>query len=106
LVAFAVSARSMLARVQPTATVASESSSPRKHDHQQPPEPRAAKLRDDAEAACREGDWRKCENKLNHAQKLDPSGEDDARVQRLRADLGRASRSDGAAAPKAQDSLQ
>jgi hypothetical protein len=104
LVAFAVTARTMLARV-PTTPVASDNPAPRKHDRPQA-EPRAAKLRDDAEAACREGDWRKCENKLNHAQKLDPPGEDEPRVQKLRSDLDRALRSDGAAAPKAQDSLQ
>jgi hypothetical protein len=100
LVVFALNARTMLGHVQPAAPAASENVPSRKHDgQQQPPEARAAKLRDDAEAACREGDWRKCENKLNHAQKLDPPGDSEPRVQKLRSDIDRAARSDAAVAP-------
>jgi hypothetical protein len=99
LVALALNGRTMLGWAQSASPEASESA-PRKHDRQASPE-RAPKLRDDAEAACREGDWRKCENKLNHAQRLDPSGENDPHVQKLRADL--ATRLDGAIAPRGQD---
>jgi hypothetical protein len=102
LVAFALNARTMLGWAQPASPETSEPAA-RKHDRQASPELRAPKLRDDAEEACREGDWRKCENKLNHAQRLDPPGETDPRVQKLRADLDRATRLDGAVAPRGQD---
>jgi hypothetical protein len=102
LVAFAFNARTMLGWAQPVSPETSEPGA-RKHDRQAQAESRAPKLRDDAEGACREGDWRKCENKLNHAQRLDPSGENDPRVQKLRADLDRAMRLDGAVAPRGQD---
>lgn len=102
LVGFAFSARTILGWGQPASPETSEPEA-RKHDRQASPEQRAPKLRDDAEAACRDGDWRKCENKLNHAQRLDPSGETDPRVQRLRADIDRAMRPDGAIAPRGQE---
>jgi hypothetical protein len=101
VVALALGGRTMLGWAQSASPETSESA-PRRHERQGSPE-RAPKLRDDAEAACREGDWRKCENKLNHAQRLDPSGENDPRVQKLRADVDRATRLDGAAAPRGQD---
>ena len=40
----------------------------------------AAKLRDDAFGACAQGLWGACEEKLNAARALDPSGEQDAKV--------------------------
>jgi hypothetical protein len=102
LVALALNARTILGWAQPPSLESSEPAA-RKHERQASPELRAPKLREDAETACRDGDWRKCENKLNHAQRLDPSGETDPRVQKLRADLDRAMRLDGATATRGQD---
>jgi hypothetical protein len=48
------------------------------------PEERAAKLREDAYASCRDTLWAQCRNRLDEAQKLDPAGEADPRVQAAR----------------------
>jgi hypothetical protein len=45
---------------------------------------RAGKLRTDAFGACDEGYWALCDGKLDEAQKLDPAGEGDPRVQAAR----------------------
>jgi hypothetical protein len=47
----------------------------------------AAKLRDDAEAACTDGKWGLCERKLDEAALHDPAGEKEPRVVKLRADI-------------------
>jgi hypothetical protein len=41
-------------------------------------------LRDDAFGACADSLWALCDRKLDEAQKLDPGGESDARVQAAR----------------------
>jgi hypothetical protein len=58
-----------------------------KADREESREARAARLRSEAAAACGALDWRKCENKLEHARRIDPSGESDRAVQRLREEL-------------------
>ena len=74
-------------------------------DHQLPPSPgpsptregpspeelaQARKLRDDALAACDHGEWFDCAVGLDDAQKLDPAGEQEPRVQEARRRLGEA----------------
>lgn len=51
---------------------------------------RAEALRDDAERACAEALWGTCEQKLDDAQALDPGGEREPRVVRMRVDLAEA----------------
>ncbi len=51
------------------------------------PEERAEKLRDEAEKACAEERWGRCNDRLDEATKLDPAGETGARVQALRATI-------------------
>jgi hypothetical protein len=48
------------------------------------PEERAAALRKEAFTACGDDYWALCESKLDEAQKLDPGGESDTRVQEAR----------------------
>jgi hypothetical protein len=48
---------------------------------------RAEALRDQAEHACAELLWVTCRQRLDDAQKLDPQGESEARVARMRATL-------------------
>jgi hypothetical protein len=88
IVAIAVKGRTT-ATAGASSPVASDSAPATKREREQPPEVRAAKLREEAQAACGEGAWRKCENKLNHAQRLDPAGESDPRVQALRTALAK-----------------
>jgi len=59
-----------------------------------PPEQivRARALRDDAERACWDKQWAACEDELDRAKVLDPEGEGEARVVRMRADIGAAAR--------------
>jgi hypothetical protein len=49
-----------------------------------PPQMRAENLRDEAVAACDGWLWALCRNKLDEAQKLDPAGESEPRVQAAR----------------------
>jgi hypothetical protein len=51
------------------------------------PEERAAALREEALTACAKGYLRKCEQGLDEAKKLDPSGENDVRVQKARGSI-------------------
>jgi hypothetical protein len=58
---------------------------PRPHDDsggqvEPTPQERAAKLREEAFAACREARWAECESKLGEAKRLDPAGDADPRV--------------------------
>jgi hypothetical protein len=59
---------------------------PRPHDDggsqiEPTPRERAAKLREEAIAACRERRWAECENRLDEAKRLDLPGDADPRVQ-------------------------
>jgi hypothetical protein len=56
---------------------------------------RAAKLREQALAACDQELWSACKEGLDEAQRLDPAGEGDVRVQQARDDIYIAQRSDG-----------
>jgi hypothetical protein len=70
-----------------------------KDDDRSPREPspreRAARIRDDAFASCGESRWAECERRLNDAQRLDPGGESDSRVQAARAAVVSGLNSDG-----------
>jgi hypothetical protein len=61
-------------------------------EHGNPPTPReiAEKTRDDAMAACAQGLWALCGQKLDAAQKLDPAGESEPRVKQARANIAEA----------------
>jgi len=59
------------------------------------PRERAAKIREDAYAACADWLWAKCRRTLDEAQKLDPAGEQDPRVQAARDAVRRALELDG-----------
>jgi hypothetical protein len=48
------------------------------------PQEVAAKLRHDAIGQCEQGAWGSCKDKLDEARRLDPAGESDPAVQRLR----------------------
>jgi hypothetical protein len=54
------------------------------------PEPRAATLRKEAAAACAQGDFGPCEQRLDEAQRIDPAGENDVRVREARASIRKA----------------
>jgi hypothetical protein len=69
------------------ASAATREEAPRKRDRDEDQTARAARLRGEAAAACAASEWRKCENKLAHALRLDPAGESDPMVQRLREQL-------------------
>ena len=51
------------------------------------PQERAAKLRDEAVAACGNALWGLCEEKLDEARTLDPAGEGEARVEKARREI-------------------
>ncbi len=58
--------------------------------HPEPsPQEIAAQLRHDAAGLCAQGAWAACSDKLDEAGRLDPAGESDPEVQRLRTDIGR-----------------
>jgi hypothetical protein len=57
---------------------------PESPPRQPSPEELAASLRERAYGSCGERLWARCERQLNEAQKLDPAGETDPRVQQAR----------------------
>jgi hypothetical protein len=58
------------------------------------PQERAAKLRDEAVAACGAALWGTCEERLDEARTLDPAGEGEARVEKARRQIDDAIRPD------------
>jgi len=67
--------------------------------HPPPDTERAAKLREEAFAACDAAQWTECARKLNDAKGVDPDGERDARVVRAREAIAKA-RGGGKANPR------
>ncbi len=52
----------------------------------------AAQTRADATAACAQSEWKRCEEKLDAARAIDPAGESDPRILRLRETIREAAR--------------
>lgn len=50
----------------------------------QPRRDQASQMRADATTACAQSQWKRCEEKLDEARAIDPSGESDPRIARLR----------------------
>jgi hypothetical protein len=67
-----------------------------------PPQMRAENLRDEAVAACDGWLWVRCRNKLDEAQKLDPAGESEPRVQAARQQIEAGLHPDGGDKPRSK----
>ena len=70
VVLLAVNARAISAWFRPDTAASDSDNGEGAGKRDVPPAQRAAKLREGAEEACRAGEWKKCEGKLNHAQKI------------------------------------
>lgn len=73
-----------------------------------PPTPHelAEKMRDEAEKGCANREWGTCTDRLNDAKKLDPAGESEDRVKRLRETIHENTTSPPGPGPKAKPGLR
>jgi hypothetical protein len=85
IVALGIGRREVVAWLRhDTPTIAPDRWSP---DRAPTPRERAAKLRDEAVAACGAALWGTCEQRLDEARTLDPAGEGEARVAKARSEI-------------------